>query len=449
MNSTPFFFSKVQVTGSSVMGIANFTGLNGISVFQSGAFVCITGGAGTVTQGQLNTLSGWADGIFVHRTGNEQISGNKFFNNNLSVSGDVDVYSGSTYKQGGNTILAVSPDYSNTFVGYRVANISNDNGTFNTYVGNLAGNALTSGNQNTFVGRAFSELISGNANVGIGYRAGAFLTTGSLNIFLGTNAGPIFGKTNDRNIVIGTNSAAQFDSDSLNLGGLIFGRGLLPSSTGGNVGIGTSNPTENLHITGNIRVEGVAGVGITPNAARGIFVRAPTPLNFAGDFLEKAGEHSIAIIPNSAGYNEITSNYIFSGLFLPLSLTSRNITSDLTLVSGNVGIGTLNPRYALEVTGNAAFNAGQYEPAKNVSSNYSVQSTDRRLYCNNAAGITLTFGGADVYSGQFLGVKLMNTGVVTLTGVFGQKFDGSDSYVMNGQYSAHELHANGQNWCIW
>lgn len=54
--------SAVKVTGSSVNNVVNFTGLGGTLVFTSGGFTFISGaaggGGGTVTQGQLDALSG-------------------------------------------------------------------------------------------------------------------------------------------------------------------------------------------------------------------------------------------------------------------------------------------------------------------------------------------------------------------------------------------------------
>jgi hypothetical protein len=81
--------SQVKVTGSATIAIPDFTGIGGTVVLYSGAQVFISGGAGGggVSQGQLDSLSGYSDSIFVHRTGEELISGIKTFTTGVIVSG--------------------------------------------------------------------------------------------------------------------------------------------------------------------------------------------------------------------------------------------------------------------------------------------------------------------------------------------------------------------------
>jgi hypothetical protein len=99
--------------------------------------------------------------------------------------------------------------------------------------------------------------------------------------------------------------------------------------------------------------------------------------------------------------------------------------------------------------GNTRSQSGQYETSSTVSANYTVKDTDARVYCDNTSLITLTFGSAVTNSGQMVKLKLINTGSAILTGTAGQKFDGSDSYVLNGQYNAYQVHSNGANWYLW
>jgi len=84
-----------------------------------------------------------------------------------------------------------------------------------------------------------------------------------------------------------------------------------------------------------------------------------------------------------------------------------------------------------------------------ITANYSIVANNGRIYCNNTIPITVTFPSAVLNSGQVVKVKLINTGSVIFTGTFGQKFDGSDSYLANGQYNAYEAHTDGANWYLW
>jgi hypothetical protein len=58
-------------------------------------------------------------------------------------------------------------------------------GRFNTFVGQLAGRSTTTGSRNTFVGNEAGASNTGDMNTFIGHRSGAANTTGSGNTFLG------------------------------------------------------------------------------------------------------------------------------------------------------------------------------------------------------------------------------------------------------------------------
>lgn len=91
-----------------------------------------------------------------------------------------------------------------------------------------------------------------------------------------------------------------------------------------------------------------------------------------------------------------------------------------------------------------------YQVNKTVTTNYTVLQNDLKIYCNNTNPITLTLPSVSTVSGMYFGIKLINTGSVILTGTFGNKFDGSDSFTIVGQYQARELHAaDGTNWYLW
>jgi len=99
--------------------------------------------------------------------------------------------------------------------------------------------------------------------------------------------------------------------------------------------------------------------------------------------------------------------------------------------------------------GNTSFQSGLYETSSTVSASYTVKNSDSRIYCDNTSLITLLVGSAVTNSGQMVKVKLINTGWAILTGTAGQTFDGSPSYVLNGQYNTYQIHSNGANWYLW
>jgi hypothetical protein len=94
----------------------------------------------------------------------------------------------------------------NTFVGY-AAGRSNTGGQFNTFVGVQAGLNNTTGNANFIMGtNAGSSNTTGSANFFLGDNAGGSNTSGGFNVYLGANAGSGSGVNGDNNVAIGFES---------------------------------------------------------------------------------------------------------------------------------------------------------------------------------------------------------------------------------------------------
>ncbi len=104
----------------------------------------------------------------------------------------------------------------NTFFG-RSAGFSNTTGTVNTFIGESAGHNNSAGSYNTFVGRGAGYNATGSRNVIVGYQAG-FDETGSNKLYIDstTTTAPLIYGEFDNNIVgingklgVGTQSPAE------------------------------------------------------------------------------------------------------------------------------------------------------------------------------------------------------------------------------------------------
>ncbi len=162
-------------------------------------------------------------------------------------------------------------------------------GVNNLFVGTLAG-ADNGGIQNTMVGDSAGHDNTGDENAYFGFVAGQNSTTGSDNSFFGSSSGlanstgsenSFFGKeagnantTGNNNTIIGasadvgsnnlTNATAigyqalAGQSNSLILGSVT---GINGANSFTDVGIGTTTPTDRLHVVGRIRVETLGAAG--------------------------------------------------------------------------------------------------------------------------------------------------------------------------------------------
>jgi hypothetical protein len=116
---------------------------------------------------------------------------------------------------------------------------SNTSGTSNVAFGNSSLGTNTTGNDNTAIGTQSLFNNNGFRNVALGYDAGNINTTGNNNIFIGYNANSSVGNLTNAT-AIGYNATVSQNNS------MVFGDGTI------NVGIGTSSPSQRLHVNGNI-----------------------------------------------------------------------------------------------------------------------------------------------------------------------------------------------------
>jgi hypothetical protein len=261
--------------------------------------VYVTDNAGNPTLSSFNSL-GWAltgntgtvDGThFIGTSDNQPLN---FRVNNLKagrISADIPAS-----LSRGETTLGVGAGAAgtglirNTLIGLRAGEALNTNSHRNTFIGALAGLQLGAGSSNNVaVGDlTYQNLLFGLNNTAIGSGSGVLITSGDQNVLIGFGSGLTASGTGTGLLLIGSsakaspnisnatalgNSAQVTASNSLVLGGV--------GSTSVNVGIGTTAPTQKLHVVdGHIRSEqtiqpmvnllvanGLIGVNLAPNAS--------------------------------------------------------------------------------------------------------------------------------------------------------------------------------------
>ena len=225
------------------------------------------------------------------------------------------------------------------------------------FMGYRAGSGATSASQSNFFGiNAGQAATNANNSNFFGSSAGSGATTASFSNLFGFNVGRIFTGNNigANNIIIGKNiSLPNAATNSINIGGVLFGSGTYsnqagnPSITGqtnGRIGINVVNPTQALHVSGNTLVDG--NLTATTISATNYFglpidvhLIAGTYSNGTATFTNNTGGTF-----NVAGFSTATT---FNGGTVS---GPTNFTSGLT--ANTIGVNITNPVGQLHVVSN-------------------------------------------------------------------------------------------------
>ncbi|MBI4722041.1 MAG: hypothetical protein HY769_03435 [Candidatus Stahlbacteria bacterium] len=271
----------------------------------------------------------------------------------------------------------------NTALG-AIALYENLTGVRNTAIGTQA-LQNTTGHFNTGLGfRAIYGACTGNGNISIGYESSYSLTSGSNNIAIGYGTGVTNLSTGSNNILIGYNIDAQSAgiSNQLSIGNLIFATGGFGTGTtvgAGNVGIGITSPGYKLDVNGDMnlaagsvyRIGGVAQSGSSKwtagagddiyrlNGKVGIGTTGPTQelhvFGTDGATLIRVGNTASGSTDADGvafGYDDFAGGAImWNRETTPVIFGVNNAEKVRITSNGDVGIGTQSPTSKLQVVG--------------------------------------------------------------------------------------------------
>jgi len=170
----------------------------------------------------------------------------------------------------GNTAVGLSAlmqntNSYNTAIGTRAGGTVSSTGQQNILIGHQAGQYVSSGRNNLLIENIDgSSITTGSYNIILNPKQKSGVTTGSNNTIIGSNSGSTL-TTASNNTIIGAN-ITSLSAGLLNNIIISDGSGNIRISSDdlGRIGIGTTIPTEKLHVVGNIIATGT----ITPSDIR-------------------------------------------------------------------------------------------------------------------------------------------------------------------------------------
>jgi len=438
-------------------GLSHTTGLNnsffgaaagrGTTTGSDNAFFGTTAGRDNTT-GSFNTFVGSGAGGT-----NSTASFNTFLGSSagvLNTTGFQNTFLG-TFAGNRNTTGAY-----NIFVGY-LSGEKNTTGSGNSFIGTEAGNSNTTGYDNAFFGfgAGFSNT-TGADNSFFGSRVGLYNTTGASNSFYGLDAGQnnttgnnnsFFGRGSGFSNFTGSNlttigyaanvgsgaltnataigaNALVSQSNSLVLGSI---NGVNGATADTNVGIGISNPTQRLHVNGNILTTGNATINgsLTANAT------TITSLN--ANSLTISGTTTSSIV-NASQYNIDGNRFIRGGgdnVFIGKDVAVPANPFLTTVVGSRAGQNLSNLSNSNSFFGAyAGFSntSGEHNSFLGTTAGEDNTTGDFNTFVGSASGPNFVTGSENTFIGSASGLESVSGNSLT---TLGYRASGNNSAILN------------------
>ena len=318
--------------------------------------------------------------------------------------------------------------YNSNFLG-ELAGMYAPNAEHSNFLGNQAGYGATNATRSNFMGiNAGNNAINAQGSNFIGPVAGLYASGASYSNLFGYAAGrgDILGSIGSNNIIIGTNiSLPSGTTNSINLGGVLFGQNTysaltdspsISGQTNGRIGINVVNPSEALHVAGNTLING----SLTANT-----ISATTYLN----------------LPNMSPINIISGSSLFS---TGLSLTGLNASgvTNSNFFGPSAGYQAANASGSTFIGFQAGYNATNASRSNFLGYQAGWVATNATLstFIGLSAGYNSTNASGSTFIGNSAGLNAPNASYSnffgSLAGIVATNANHSNFFGRNAGYQA-------------
>lgn len=259
------------------------------------------------------------------------------------------------YMLGSQNILWHKGEVRNLFVGVN-AGLNNAGATAfqNTYIGNNAGAANTTGQRNTAVGaNAGQSIATGNFNTFIGTEAGRSLTAGNHNTFVGEQAGDLQ--------ISGTNNSffgAHAASGGIGASGIGTNNTILGAFAGDIITNGNANTFTGVNSGGSCNsgsFNTFAGTGSGNNCTAG---SRNTMNGWISGLFTTTGNDNVFMGQRAGFFNSTGSNNTYIGVNTGFGFAGATLAGNTATNSAALGNGAQIRRSNVMILGNNDVNVG-------------------------------------------------------------------------------------------
>lgn len=276
------------------------------------------------TTGGENTATGY-QALLANTTSFYNVAyGNYALRNNITGSSNVANGSSALYsnltKSESTAIGYNSMYYADSVSASPVASYNTALGAFSLQGSTTSAN--NTGTMNTALGHSsLKNMTSGSGNIGVGYNAGSAITTGSSNVVIGSTSASAIATTSN-NVLIADGQ----------------GNERVRINSSGNVGIGTTNPLNRLHVYSTTLADGLSVDGT--NSPSIILRSNGTIKGYAPAISSGVGSFFTDSVAGDFAFRSEANNILFG---------RGSGASTMAVVGSNVGIGTTTPNAKLSV----------------------------------------------------------------------------------------------------